>query len=66
MTNCWLACRHCGAKELVKQQTVFGPCPVCGGGPRYAEGDKGEPMFVFTNVQDPTSWDDPSTLPQTP
>ena len=55
-SRCWLRCRNCGAREWVQSLTKFGPCPHCGAGPRYAEGDDGEPMIVWSAAQDVTSW----------
>ncbi len=66
--RCWLCCPHCKTRELVQNETEFGPCPECGGGPRFAEGDNGEPMLVWSapsrpssqhgwSPYDPTSWD---------
>jgi len=54
--SCWLVCKKCGAKEFVQQETTFGPCPVCGGSPRYAENDHGQPMFVFSGPFDFEDW----------
>lgn len=56
--NCWLRCKCCGTRELVQQETVFGPCPQCGGGPRFAEDDNGTPMYVISSPSFVDSWDD--------
>lgn len=61
MTRCWLKCPHCGTQELVLSTTEFGPCPNCGGGPRFAQGDNGDPMIVWSTAQDPTSWESGDT-----
>ena len=55
--RCWLRCPHCGAREWVQDRTEFGPCPECGGGPRYAEADDGQPMLVWSGSVDLESWD---------
>lgn len=55
--RCWLRCAHCETKELVQDGTTFGPCPHCGGGPRFAENDAGAPMYVFSIAgHDLTDW----------
>lgn len=57
--RCWLRCTKCGTKELLVRGTKFdGGCLNCGGGPRVAENDHGRPMVVWSNVSDPTSWDE--------
>ena len=56
--RCWLVCQQCGTKELLVERTKFdGGCLHCGGGPRCAENDQGEPMIVWSADNDPTSWD---------
>lgn len=54
--QCWLVCKTCDARELVQDQTDFGPCPHCGGGPRFAKGDKDQDMFVVVGEHDFTEW----------
>lgn len=54
----WLVCPHCETKELIQQQTTFGVCPECGGGPRYAKDDAGNNVFVWTRFEDITKWDE--------
>lgn len=56
---CWLVCLHCGTKELLTRLTKFdGGCLHCGGGPRVAKGDNGEPMIVWS-IDDVTDWTEP-------
>lgn len=54
--RCWLRCANCGVREWINRLTGFGPCPSCGKGPRFAEGDDGEPMVVWSTGQDPAIW----------
>ena len=55
--RCWLRCLQCGAKELLVKLTKFdGSCLHCGGGPRVAEDDNGNPMLVWSEGSDPTTW----------
>lgn len=55
--RCWLRCPHCGTRELVQSTTEFGRCPECKGGPRFAENDEGQPVFVWSAGHDLTIWD---------
>ena len=56
--RCWLRCLRCGTKELMVKLTKFdGGCLHCGGGPRVAEDDNGNPMVVGSEPCDPTNWD---------
>jgi uncharacterized protein (DUF983 family) len=57
--RCWLVCLQCGTKELLVPLTKFdGGCLHCGGGPRVAESDDGEPMIILSpEMGDLTSWD---------
>ena len=56
--RCWLVCMQCGTKELLVKRSKFdGGCLHCGGGPRTAQNDKGEPMIVWSTDTDITSWD---------
>lgn len=58
----WLVCKQCRAKELLtKRSKFYGGCLHCGGGPRTAENDKGEPMLVWSVTDDVTSWDLPKS-----
>lgn len=58
--RCWLRCVQCGTKELLVERTKFdGGCLHCGGGPRVAEDDDGNPMVVWSGHDDVTSWDLP-------
>lgn len=54
----WLVCPHCGTKELIQDQTVFGACPECKGGPRYAKDDDGNDVLVWSGFEDITKWDE--------
>lgn len=46
-----------GTKELLNERSNFdGGCLHCGGGPRTAQNDKGEPMIVWSADDDITSW----------
>ena len=56
--RCWLVCSQCKTKELLNERSKFdGGCLHCGGGPRVAMGDNGEPMIVWSELDDVTSWD---------
>lgn len=51
-----LVCKSCGAWEWRKEWDECPHCPVCRRA-RFAENEKGEPLFVFTKANDPSSWD---------
>ena len=54
----WLVCLQCGTKELLNERSKFdGGCLHCGGGPRAAQNDNGEPVVLWSSVNDPTLWD---------
>jgi hypothetical protein len=59
--KCWLVCQHCGTKELLTKLTKFdGGCLHCGGGPRVARNDNDQPILLWSEPNDITSWDVPS------
>ena len=56
----WLVCKRCGTKEWLQPHTELVGCPDCSA-PRFAENDGGDPMFIFSELDDLTSWDLPKS-----
>lgn len=54
----WLICEKCGTREAVLPDTEFdGGCKVCGGNRTRTEDDDGNPVILWTELNDPTKWD---------
>lgn len=51
----YLVCPYCQDKVPHIRGAVPEGCSRCGS-PRYAENEKGEPIYFFTAEQDVTSW----------
>lgn len=51
----WLVCKRCDVKEALLATTPVVGCQSCGA-PRYAVNDDGDPMLVYSKIEDWDNW----------
>lgn len=52
----WLVCKRCEVQEAILPTTPIVGCTWCGA-PRYAVNDDGEPMIIWSKINDFEKWD---------
>ena len=52
----WLVCKRCKIEEPITPTTPIVGCQRCGD-PRYAVNDDGQPMFLYSKIDEFDKWD---------
>jgi len=55
----WLVCKRCEIQEAILPTTPIVGCTSCGAA-RYAVNDEGQPMFLWSKIDDFDKWESAS------